>query len=62
MVGGQAVQAVTPAQPGRTPRFPVRRPHVKEGWWARLRKRGAIVAFATIIGGVAGSPELSSRY
>jgi hypothetical protein len=27
---------------------------VKEGWWARLRKRGAVVAFATIIGGVAG--------
>ena len=26
---------------------------VKEGWWARLRKRGMIVAFATIIGGIA---------
>lgn len=26
---------------------------VKEGWWARLRKRGAVVAFATIIGAIA---------
>jgi hypothetical protein len=26
----------------------------KEGWWARLRKRGAIVAFATVIGALAG--------
>jgi hypothetical protein len=25
----------------------------KEGWWARLRKRGMIVAFATIIGAIA---------
>ncbi len=27
---------------------------VMEGWWARLRKRGAVVAFATIIGALAG--------
>jgi hypothetical protein len=26
---------------------------VKEGWWARLRKRGAVVAFATIISAIA---------
>ncbi|HEX6525343.1 MAG TPA: hypothetical protein VF070_35840 [Streptosporangiaceae bacterium] len=26
---------------------------VKGGWWARLRKRGAVVAFATIIGSLA---------
>ena len=26
---------------------------VKEGWWARLRQRGMIVAFATIIGAIA---------
>ena len=26
---------------------------VKEGWWARLRKRGAVVAFAIIIGAIA---------
>jgi hypothetical protein len=25
----------------------------KEGWWARLRKRGAVVAFSTIIGAIA---------
>jgi hypothetical protein len=25
----------------------------KEGWWARLRKRGLIVTFATIIGAIA---------
>jgi hypothetical protein len=25
----------------------------KEGWWARLRKRGMIVAFATIAGAIA---------
>lgn len=27
---------------------------VKEGWWARLRKRGAVVALCTIIGAIAG--------
>ena len=53
---GQAVQAgrdtVTAGQdaavsgPGEQP--------VKEGWWARLRKRGAVVAFATIITAIAG--------
>ena len=26
----------------------------KERWWARLRKRGAVVAFATVIGALAG--------
>jgi hypothetical protein len=26
---------------------------VKEGWWARLRKRGAVVAFAIIVGAIA---------
>jgi AbiTii len=26
---------------------------VKEGWWARLRKRGVVVAFATIVGAIA---------
>jgi hypothetical protein len=25
----------------------------KQGWWARLRKRGMIVAFATIVGAIA---------
>jgi hypothetical protein len=28
-------------------------PPVKEGWWARLRKRGMVVAFATILGAIA---------
>ena len=27
---------------------------MKEGWWARLRKRGAVVAFATIISALVG--------
>jgi hypothetical protein len=27
---------------------------VKEDWWSRLRKRGAVVAFATIVGALAG--------
>lgn len=27
---------------------------VHEGWWARLRKRGAVVAFAAIVTGIAG--------
>jgi hypothetical protein len=26
---------------------------VEEGWWSRLRKRGAVVAFATIVGALA---------
>jgi hypothetical protein len=55
LVGGQAVQAgrdaATAGQDaavhgaGEQP--------VKEGWWARLRKRGAVVAFATIVGAIA---------
>jgi hypothetical protein len=28
-------------------------PSVRDGWWARLRKRGVIVALATILGAVA---------
>jgi AbiTii-like protein len=56
VVGGQAVQAggdaVTAGQDAAVPGAGDRQ--VKEGWWARLRKRGAVVAFATIIGGVAG--------
>lgn len=48
VTGNQAVQAggdatVTPAQDQPS----------KEGWWARLRKRGMIVATATIIGAIA---------
>jgi hypothetical protein len=53
-IGSQAVQGDHNAIAGRdaastgAPEQPA-----KEGWWARLRKRGMIVAFATIIGGVA---------
>jgi AbiTii len=54
-VGGQAVQAghdaVTTGQDA-TITSAEDRP-VKEGWWARLRKRGVVVAFATIIGAIA---------
>lgn len=40
--------------PGRLPPFPRWEQPVKEGWWARLRKRGAVVASATITGVLAG--------
>jgi hypothetical protein len=56
VTGGQALQpgddAVIAGQfaavlgTGETP--------VKEGWWRRLRKRGAVVALCTIIGAIAG--------
>lgn len=56
VVGGQAVQAgrdaVAAGQDAAIPGAGGQR--VKEGWWARLRKRGAVVAFAIIIGAVAG--------
>jgi hypothetical protein len=56
VVGGQARQAghdaVTARQDATVTSAGDRQ--VKEGWWVRLRKRGAVVAFATIIGGVAG--------
>jgi hypothetical protein len=54
VAGSQAVQGDHNAIAGRdasstgAPEQPA-----KEGWWARLRKRGMVVAFATIIGGVA---------
>lgn len=54
--GGQSVQAgrdaVTAGQDATVPGAADQ--PVKEGWWARLRKRGAVVAFATIIGALAG--------
>jgi len=56
VVGTQAVQAghdaVTAGQDA-TMASATDQP-VKEGWWARLRKRGMFVAFATIIGAIAG--------
>jgi hypothetical protein len=33
-------------------------PRMTDGWWARLRKRGAVVAFATITGALAGVASL----
>ena len=56
VLGGQAVQAgrdaVTAGQDAAV--LSGEEQPVKEGWWARLRKRGAVVAFATIIGALAG--------
>jgi hypothetical protein len=53
--GGQAMQAgrdaVTAGQNAAAAR--AEDPASKEGWWARLRKRGAVVALATIIGAIA---------
>jgi hypothetical protein len=56
VVGGQGVQAGRDAATsGRdTATLSAGDLPVKEGWWARLRKRGAVVAFATIIGAIAG--------
>jgi len=55
VVGGQAVQAgrdaVTAGQDAAIPGAVDQ--SAKEGWWIRLRKRGAVVAFSTIIGAIA---------
>jgi hypothetical protein len=51
VVGGQAVQAGRDAfTAGQGAAMPGA---VDQGWWARLRKRGAVVAFSTIIGAIA---------
>jgi hypothetical protein len=56
VAGGQVVQAghdaVTAGQDAAVPGGGEQ--PVKEGWWALLRKRGAVVAFATIISALAG--------
>jgi AbiTii len=55
VAGGQAVHAGHDAvAAGRNAAVPgaVGQP-AKEGWWARLRKRGAVVAFFIIIGAIA---------
>ncbi|TVZ06306.1 hypothetical protein EAS64_02420 [Trebonia kvetii] len=49
--GGDAVAAGQDASVSLAGKEPV---PVKEGWWARLRKRGVVVAFATVIGALAG--------
>lgn len=55
VAGGQAVQAgrdaVTAGQDATV--HDAGEQPVEEGWWARLRKRGAVVAFATIVGSLA---------
>ena len=55
VAGNQAVQAGhDAAATGRdTTISGARVQPVKEGWWARLRKRGMFVALATIIGAIA---------
>ena len=54
VVGSQAVQAGHDAAvTGQDAATGAEDQAVKEGWWARLRKRGAVVAFATIIGAIA---------
>jgi hypothetical protein len=53
-IGGQAVQGDHNTVAGRdATSSPAEELRAKEGWWARLRKRGALVAFTTIIGGIA---------
>ena len=55
MAGGQAVHAGRDTvAAGRDAAVPgADGQPAKEGWWARLRKRGAVVAFSTIIGAIA---------
>lgn len=56
VLSGQAVQAghdaVSAGRDATTITSAENQP-VKEGWWARLRKRGVVVAFAIIIGAIA---------
>jgi hypothetical protein len=55
VVGGQAVQTghdTVSAGQDATITSATDQP-AKEGWWARLRKRGVVVAFATILGAIA---------
>ena len=52
VTGGQADHdVVTAGQDAAVP--PAGQQPVKEGWWARLRRRGLFVAFATIVGAIA---------
>jgi hypothetical protein len=54
VVGSQAVQGDHNAISGReATNTGSAEPLAEEGWWARLRKRGMVVAFSTIIGGIA---------
>jgi hypothetical protein len=53
--GGQAVQAGRDAATAGQHAAAARAQDLpsKEGWWARLRKRGVVVAFAIIVGAIA---------
>ncbi len=54
VVGSQAAQGDHNAIAGRdATNTGAKEQPAKEGWWARLRKRGMVVAFTTIIGGIA---------
>jgi hypothetical protein len=55
VVGGQAMQAGRDAvAAGQDGTITGAGDHpAKEGWWTRLRKRGAVVAFSTILGAIA---------
>ncbi|MGW3994326.1 AbiTii domain-containing protein [Amycolatopsis sp. NPDC004772] len=54
VIGAQAANGDSATVNGRdsAASSPVANEH--EGWWIRLRKRGALVAFFTIVGGIAG--------
>jgi hypothetical protein len=53
VVSSQTVQSDHTAIAGRdAANTDTKEQPAKEGWWARLRKRGMVVAFATIIGTV----------
>lgn len=54
VVGSQTVQGDHTAIAGRdAANAAAEEQAANEGWWARLRKRGMVVAFSTIIGGIA---------
>jgi AbiTii len=56
VVGSQATQGNHSAIAGRAANITgAREQPAKEGWWARLRERGMVVAFTTIIGGIAAA-------
>lgn len=56
VVGSQAVQGDHNAIAGRdSTSTGAKEQPAREGWWARLRTRGMIVAFTTIIGGIAAA-------
>ena len=53
-VGVQNTHGDNPTVVGRDAAVSASEEQTAAGWWARLRKRGVLVAFSTIIGGIAG--------